>query len=133
MGDTARVQAGQEREMLETMKAMRPKPVEQGENKKGTTSCHGSPVAKLLETEQLCPRLAVKTHCWGYWRTCARAEEVCPGVPTITIKGGQGPVQAEGGVVLPAAGSSPPRPACIRIPPDSAGRNPWGPQQQLLV
>lgn len=49
------------------------------------------------------------------------------------IKGGQGLVQVEGDTLFPVTGSGPPQLACIRIPPDSAGRNPWGPQQQLLV
>lgn len=56
--------------MLKATKAMRRKPVESGENKKGTASRHGSSVATLSETEQLYPLWAVKTHCWGYWGVC---------------------------------------------------------------
>lgn len=93
-----------------------------------------SSVATLPETEQLYPLRGCENTLLGLLGSLwAQAGELCPVVPTVMIQGGQGLVQAEGGAVLPAAGSSPPQPACIHIPPDSAGRNPWGPQQQLLV
>lgn len=85
MGDTAQVPAGEEQEMLETTKAMRRKTAESGKNRKGQpyiSSCCGSSVVSLFETEQLYPLLAVKTRCWGYWGACEhKLESFAPGSP----------------------------------------------------
>lgn len=56
--------------MLKTTKAMRRKPVESGENKKGTASRHGPLWQPYLSLSNFTHFGAVKTHCWGYWGVC---------------------------------------------------------------